>query len=60
MRPAPSSGSVAWVGDWHSPADDLYADLAEEFHARGVSSLRFRYRDANDLERSVEETLSSV
>jgi len=56
---AGADAAVLWLGGvgggFDSPARGLYDRLAVELMTRGISSLRLRYRAANQLETSVED-----
>jgi pimeloyl-ACP methyl ester carboxylesterase len=56
-----ADAAVLWLGGvgggFDSPARGLYDRLAVELMTRGISSLRLRYRAANQLETSVEDAL---
>ena len=57
-------GAVVWVwgvqGGLEGPADGIYATLAEELVADGITSLRLDYRPARVLTESVMDTLAGV
>lgn len=59
-----ATSAVVWLGSTggglDSPAHDLYDRLAEELLQKQVSSIRFRYRQANDLETSIEDALVAL
>jgi len=59
-----SDGAVVWVcgarGGLDGPAGGLYADLARDLAARGVSSLRLDYRRPGELAECVLDTLAGV
>ncbi len=47
-------------GDFDSPAKDLYPVLAEELVAKGIASLRIRYRQPNDLVEGSLDVLAGL
>lgn len=52
--------AVGARGGFGGPADGLYPQLAEELAAEGFSSLRFEYRQANQLDECVLDALAAV
>ena len=57
-------GAVVWVwgarGGYDGPADGIYGVLAEELLPSGISSLRVNYRDPDDFNECVMDTLAGV
>ena len=56
--------AVVWVcgarGGLEGPADGIYGALAEELLPEGITSLRLDYRNPNDLNESMLDTLAGV
>ena len=61
---AGARSAIVWLGSvgggFDSPAHDLFDRMAVELIDRNVSSVRLRYRYANDLDASVEDALVAL
>ena len=65
LHPAPAGApAVVWVGGagggLDGPAWGMYPRLAGQLASRGIASLRVHYRQPNDLEECVADTLLAV
>ena len=56
--------AVIWVcgarGGFGGPASGLYADLAQEFTAQGITSLRMDYRHPNEIQECALDMLAGI
>ncbi len=59
-----STQAVVWVcgarGGFGGPATGLYAELAQEMTAAGITSLRMDYRDPNNIQECALDLLAGV